>query len=223
MTWKLALQAVIKFALGLAAMGALVFLPAGSFAYWQAWLLLGAVFLPMLLVGAWLAATNPQLLQKRLQAKEQRAEQSLVIACSALMFTAGFALAGLGFRLGWPLLPGWVSWGAAAALLAAFGLYARVLRENAYLSRTVEVQQGQWVIDTGPYRVVRHPMYSATILLFLCMPLVLGSPVCLAVFLAYPALLCRRIQNEEALLEQELEGYAAYKRRVKYKLLPFVW
>lgn len=223
MTKKLLGQALGKFALGVLALGMLLFLPAGTFAYWQGWLLMGILFVPMFAAGIVLMVKNPALLEKRLKAKEEQKEQSAVIKLSGLMFAVGFALAGLGVRLGWPMLPEWASWVAAAVFLLAYGLYAEVLRENVYLSRTVEVQQGQKVIDTGLYGVVRHPMYSTTVLLFLSMPLVLGSPFSFAVFLLYPFLLVKRIQNEETVLEKGLEGYAAYKEKVKYRLIPFVW
>lgn len=216
-------QAVCKFAAGAVLVGALLFLSAGTWRWPNGWLLMGILFVPMFFAGIVLMFKNPELLRSRLNAKEKQPEQSLVVKLSGLMFVLGFAAAGLGFRFGWNILPEWVSWAAAAVFLSSYILYAEVLRENTYLSRTVEVQEGQKVIDTGLYGVVRHPMYAATLLLFLSMPLVLGSPISFAVFLAYPAIIAKRIRNEEEVLERELEGYAAYKRRVKHKVIPFVW
>ena len=223
MDGKLFGQAMAKFACGLLLVGLLLFLPAGTFDFWQAWLLLGILFIPMFLAGIVMMAKSPDLLRKRLNAKEEQAEQKTVIALSALMFLAAFVLAGLNRRFGWIVLPDWVSWAAAGLFLLAYGLYAEVLRENAYLSRTIEVQENQKVIDTGLYGVVRHPMYMTTLLLFLAMPLVLGSVISFAVMLLYLPLIAKRIRNEEAVLESGLEGYAAYKQRVRYKVIPFVW
>lgn len=223
MTSKLFFQAMAKFILGVLALGALVFLPAGTFHYPEAWLLMGILFVPMFIAGLVLMVKNPALLEKRLHAKEEQRAQSTVVKLSGLMFAAGFILAGLGVRFGWPMLPRWASWVAAAVFLVGYGLYAEVLRENVYLSRTVEVQEGQKVIDTGLYGLVRHPMYSATVLLFLSMPLVLGSGWSFLVFLMYPFLIAQRIRNEEQVLEKGLEGYADYKKKVKYRLIPFIW
>lgn len=223
MTKKLFFEAIGKFLLGAAAVGLLIFLPAGTVQIWQAWLLMGILFVPMFCAGLVMMARSPALLRKRLKAREGQKEQRAVIRLSGLLFALGFAAAGLSFRLGWPILPGWVSWAGAALFLLSYLLYGEVLRENAYLSRVVEVQQGQKVIDTGLYALVRHPMYSATILLFLSMPLVLGCPVSLALFLFYPALLLRRIRQEEALLERELKGYREYQQKVPYRLIPFLW
>lgn len=223
MTRGLFCQAIVKFILGAAAVGALLFLPAGSLRYWNAWLLMGILFLPMFFGGIVLMFKNPALLRKRLNARERQAEQGLVIKLSGLMFLLGFAAAGFGFRFAWAVLPDWVSWAGAVLFLLSYLLYAEVLRENTYLSRTIEVQKGQKVIDTGLYGIVRHPMYSATVVLFLSMPLVLGSAVSFAVFLAYPLILAKRIRNEEAVLTRDLEGYAAYKEKVRYRLIPFVW
>lgn len=223
MTGTLFAQALLKFTLGALLVGALIFLPAGTLQYWNGWLLMAILFLPMFCAGIAMMLKNPALLQKRLNVRERQAEQGEVIKLSGLMFVLGFVLAGLNFRFRWLLLPDWVSWAAAAVFLLAYLLYAEVLRENAYLSRTVEVQEGQKVIDTGLYGVVRHPMYAATLLLFLSIPLVLGSPVSFAVFLAYPLLIAKRIRNEEQVLEQGLAGYADYKRRVKYRLIPHLW
>lgn len=216
-------QAVFKFLLGVAAVGVLIFLPAGTLHYPNGWLLMGVLFVPMFLAGIIMMIKNPALLQKRLNAREKQPEQGLVIKLGGLMFITGFVLAGLSFRFGWVMLPGAVSWVGAALFLLSYLMYGEVLRENTYLSRTVEVQQGQRVIDTGLYGIVRHPMYSATVIMFLSMPLVLGSGLSFAVFLFYPLIIARRIVNEEALLERELEGYSEYKKKVRYKIIPFVW
>lgn len=208
---------------GLLTLSLLLFLPAGTLHYPAAWRLLGLLFVPMLIAGVVLFFKRPELLEKRLRSKEKLAAQGLVIRLSALMFILGFVLAALDFRFGWLPLSGWVSDAASIAFLLAYLLYAEVLRENAWVSRTVEVHEGQKVVDTGLYGIVRHPMYSATILLFLSMPLVLGSAVALLAFLPYPLLLVLRIRSEEALLEKELAGYRAYKQRVKYRLIPFLW
>lgn len=201
----------------------LVFLPAGTLDYINGWMLLCTVFLPMLPAGIVLMIKNPKLLEKRLNAKENLGEQQLVIKLSALMFVIGFALAGLDFRFGWTRLPKYVPPLAAVLYLLGYLLYAQVLRENAYLSHTIEVQEGQTVVSTGLYGVVRHPMYSATLILFLCMPLILGSALSFLCFLAYPAIIVKRIQSEEALLVQELEEYAEYRQEVQYRLIPFIW
>ena len=220
---KLFGRAPCKFFSGLLLMGLLLFLPAGTFAWPEGWLLMGILFVPMFLAGLVMMAKSPELLRKRLNAKEEQGEQKQVIAWSGLMFLAAFVLAGLNFRFGWLVLPRWLVWTAAGLFLLAYLLYAEVLRENAWLSRTVEVQEGQKVIDTGLYGVVRHPMYAATVLLFLSMPLVLGSPLSFAVMLLYLPIIAKRIRNEEAVLEQGLEGYADYKKRVKYRLIPGIW
>jgi len=220
---KLFVQAIAKFLFGLLLVAALIFLPAGTLAYWQGWLLIGILFIPMFLAGLVMMKKSPELLRKRLNVKEQQAEQKTVILLSGLMFLAVFILAGLGFRFGWLVLPAWVSYAAAAVFLAAYALYAEVLRENVYLSRTVEVQEGQKVIDTGLYGIVRHPMYMTTLLLFLSMPLVLGSILSFAVTLLYIPIIAKRIRNEEQVLEDGLEGYKEYKERVRYKVIPFVW
>ena len=223
MSGKEFVQAMVKFMSGLLLVGALLFLPAGTWDYWQAWLLIGILFVPMFLAGLVLMKKNPELLRKRLNAKEEQAEQKTVIALSSLMFLAAFVLAGLNRRFGWCLLPGWASWAAVAVFLLAYALYAEVLRENAYLSRTIEVQEGQKVVDTGLYGIVRHPMYAVTLFLFLSMPLVLSSPISFAVMLVYIPIIVKRIRNEEAVLEAGLDGYAEYKRRVKYRLVPGLW
>lgn len=223
MTKELFFQAMLKFALGVIVIAILIFLPAGTFDYWNAWLFMGILFVPMFFAGVVMMFKNPELLKKRLNSKEQQAEQSLVIKLSGLMFILGFVIAGFNFRFAWIMMPDWVSWVGAAVFFVSYLLYAEVLRENTYLSRTVEVWQGQKVIDTGLYGIVRHPMYSATIILFLSMPVVLGSVLSFVVFLAYPVIIARRIRNEEDVLEKGLDGYAAYKKKVKYKIIPFVW
>lgn len=223
MTAKLFIQAIAKFLLGVALVGALIFLPAGTFSYAYGWLLMGILFVPMFVAGLVMMAKNPELLQKRLNAKEKLEEQSLVVKLSGLMFLVGFVLAGLGVRFGWYVLPRYAVIIGAVVFLTAYVLYAEVLRENTYLSRTIEVQENQKVIDTGLYGIVRHPMYSATLLLFLSMPIVLGSVYAFLVFLAYPFIIAKRIKSEEEFLEKELKGYSEYKQKVKYRLIPFIW
>lgn len=223
MNAKLFVRAVGKFLAGLLLVGILLFLPAGSFAFWQAWLLIGILFGPMFIVGLIMMKKNPSLLQKRLNAKEEQDEQKEVILLSGLMFSAAFVTAGLNFRFSWIVLPDWVSYAAAAVFLLAYALYAEVLKENTYLSRTVEVQENQKVIDTGLYGIVRHPMYMSTLFLFLSMPLVLGSVISFVIMLFYIPIIAKRIANEERVLEKGLEGYVDYQKRVKYKVIPFVW
>ena len=223
MDTKLISQAIGKYLSGLLIVGLLLFLPAGTFAFWQAWLLIGILFIPMLIAGLIMMMKSPGLLRKRLDAREEESEQKAVIALSGLMFLAAFVVAGLNFSFKWIVLPHWVSWAAAVVFLLAYALYAEVLRENVWLSRTVEVQGNQKVIDTGLYDVVRHPMYMSTLLLFLAMPLELGSVLSFAIMLAYIPIIAKRIRNEEKVLESGLEGYAEYKRRVRYKVIPLVW
>ena len=223
MTKELFFQAILKFFAGVVLLGLLIFVPAGTLYYWNAWLLMGILFVPMFFAGIIMMFRDPDLLKKRLNAKEKEAEQSLVIKLSGLLFVLGFVAAGLDFRFEWIVLPKWVSWAAAGIFLSSYLLFAEVLRENAYLSRTIEVQENQTVVDTGLYGVVRHPMYSATIILFLCMPLVLGSLISFVFFLMYPAIISKRIRNEEMVLEEGLAGYAEYKKKVKYKVIPFLW
>lgn len=223
MTIKLFIQAIIKFLLGVVLVGLLIFLPAGTFSFANGWLLMGILFVPMLLAGIVMMFKNPALLQKRLDAKEKQKEQSIVVKLSGLMFLAGFIFAGLGFRLNWYTLPDGVVIGAAVVFIVAYILYAEVLRENTYLSRTIEVQENQKVIDTGLYGIVRHPMYSVTLLLFLSIPIVLGSVYSFLIFLVYPFIIAKRIKGEEEFLEKELVGYREYKQKVKYRLIPFVW
>ena len=220
---KLFFSALLKFTSGLLLVMLLLFLPAGSFAFWQGWLLIGILFVPMFAAGLVMLAKNPELLRRRLNMREEQGEQRQVIAGSALLFLAVFVLAGLNFRFGWLLLPRWLNWAAALLFLLAYLLYAEVLRENVWLSRTIEVQEHQTVVDTGLYGIVRHPMYAVTVLLFLSMPLVLGSPLSFALMLLYLPLIAKRIRNEEAVLEQGLAGYADYKKRVKYRLIPGIW
>lgn len=223
MTKKLFIQAIAKFTLGVLLVGLLIFLPAGTLAFPNGWLFMGILFVPMFCAGIVMMVKNPELLKKRLDAREKQGEQQLVIKLSGLMFLAGFITAGLNFRFGWYMLPDGVVIGAAVVFLAAYVLYAEVLRENTYLSRTIEVQENQKVIDTGLYGIVRHPMYSATLLLFLSMPLILGSVISFVIFLAYPLIIVKRLRNEEQVLAQELDGYAEYMKKVKYRLIPLVW
>jgi protein-S-isoprenylcysteine O-methyltransferase Ste14 len=223
MDTKLFFQALIKFLLGAVIFGLLIFLPAGSLHYWQGWLLMGILFVPMFVAGLILMVKNPELLRKRLNAKEEEKEQKSVVALSGMMFVAAFVVAGLNWRFQWIVLPDWSVWLAAALFLFGYVLYAEVLRENTYLSRTVEVQEDQKVIDTGLYGIVRHPMYTATIILFLTMPLVLASPISFLIMLLYIPLIAKRIRNEEVVLEKGLKGYREYKQRVKYKVFPYIW
>ena len=223
MTVKLFVGAILKFVLGVALVGVLIFLPAGTLAFFNGWLLMGILFVPMFCAGIVMMIKNPELLKSRLDAKEQQKDQSMVVKLSGLMFLAGFIVAGLGFRFGWFTLPKGVAIGGAVIFLAGYILYAEVLRENTYLSRTIRVQENQKVIDTGLYGMVRHPMYSVTLLLFLAMPIVLGSIYSFIIFLVYPFIIARRIKGEEEFLEKELDGYREYKQKVKYRLIPFVW
>ncbi|MBQ2930323.1 MAG: isoprenylcysteine carboxylmethyltransferase family protein [Clostridia bacterium] len=223
MNTKLFLSAIAKFAAGVILIGALLFLPAGTLHYPQGWLLMGILFIPMFLAGLVMMAKNPALLKSRLNAKEKEREQSLVVKLSGLMFLVGFILAGLSFRFGWLMLPRWVTWLGAALFLASYALYAEVLRENTWLSRTIEVQEGQTVVSTGLYGIVRHPMYAVTLVLFVSMPLVLGSALAFAVFLAYPFIISKRIRNEEEVLARDLPGYPEYMQKVRWRLFPFVW
>ena len=216
-------QALAKFFLGVIVLGVLLFLPAGSLHYWQAWLLMGILFVPMFVAGLVMTAKNPDLLRKRLNAKEQEAEQRTVVKLSGLLFTVAFVVAGLNWRFGWWVLPDWAVWVAAGLFLGSYLLYAEVLRENTYLSRTIEVQENQKVIDTGLYGVVRHPMYMATTILFLAMPLVLASLFSFIIMLGYIPVIAKRIKNEEKVLEEGLEGYPEYKKKVKYRILPYLW
>lgn len=223
MSLKLFIEAIVKFSLGVILVGLFIFLPAGTLNYFGGWLLMGVLFIPMFFAGIVMMIKNPDLLRSRLDAKEKQKEQSIVVKLSGLMFLSGFVVAGLGVRFDWYMLPVGAQIAAAAAFIIAYLLYAEILRENAYLSRTIKVQEGQKVIDTGLYGIVRHPMYSATLLLFLSMPLVLGSVFSFFIFLAYPFIIAMRIKSEEEFLEKELKGYIEYKQKVKYRLIPFVW
>ena len=223
MNKKLFVNGIVKFLSGLILVGLPLFLSAGSFAYWNAWLFMGILFIPMFIAGLILTKKNPYLLEKRLNAKEEQSEQKTVIALSGIMFLVGFVVAGLDYRFQWIKLPEWLVIVGAVVFLIAYGLYAEVLRENTYLSRTIEVQENQKVIDTGLYGIVRHPMYAVTVILFLSMPIVLGSVISFMVFLAYPFIIAGRIKNEEKVLEEGLAGYKEYKQKVKYRLIPFIW
>ena len=223
MNLKLFVQAILKFLLGVVLVGVLIFLPAGTLLYTYGWILMAILFLPMFIAGFVMMAKNPELLKKRLNAKEKLGEQQLVVKLSGLMFMTGFIVAGLGVRYGWYTLPLGAVIVGAVLFLIAYAVYAEVLRENTYLSRTIETQENQKVIDTGLYGIVRHPMYSATLLLFLAMPIVLGSLYAFVIFLSYPFIIAKRIKSEEEFLERELAGYAEYKQKVKYRLIPFIW
>ena len=220
---KLMASAGIKLLMGLVLVGLLLFLPAGTMDYPHGWLFIAVLFVPMTIAGVVMALRSPALLKKRLNTKEKEAEQRIVVVMSGIMFIAAFVVAGFNYRYSWSVMPSWAVWCAAVLFLFSYIIYAEVLRENAYLSRTIEVQEGQTVIDTGLYGIVRHPMYSATILLFLSMPLVLGSLPSFVIMLAYIPLIAKRVRNEEKVLLEGLDGYAAYCSKVKYRLLPFVW
>lgn len=220
---KLLINALLKWVSGVLVMMLLLFLPAGTWNYPGGWRLCTLLFLPMAILGIVLYWKAPDLLKKRLYTRETDKAQQVVIALSSLLFVVVFASAGLDYRYGWTTVPGWLVWLASIILLASYGLFAEVMRENAYLSRTVEIQEHQTVVDTGLYGIVRHPMYAATILLFCAMPLVLGSWISFALMLLYPAILVRRIQSEEKILLEGLEGYADYRQRVRYRLIPFLW
>lgn len=224
MNIKLFLQAIIKFLLGVLIIGILLFIPAGTIEYWNAWLFMGLLFIPMFIVGIIMMIKNPDLLRKRLNAKENEKTQKIVIVISGIMFILGFVCAGLNFRYNWITLPNIVIIISSIVFVIAYILYGEVLRENAYLSRTIEVQENQKVIDTGLYRIVRHPMYAVTLLLFLSIPLILGSIISFFIFLIYPIIIsAKRIKNEEEVLEKNLEGYKEYKNKIKYKMIPFIW
>lgn len=220
---KLMASAGVKLLMGLVLVGLLIFLPAGTLCFFNGWLLVAVLFVPMLIAGVVMAVCSPRLLKKRLNTKEKESEQKSVVAMSGIMFIAAFVVAGLNYRYVWTVMPSWAVWSAVALFLLSYAMYAEVMRENAYLSRTIEVQEGQTVIETGLYGIVRHPMYSATILLFLSMPLVLGSLPSFVIMLVYIPLIVKRIKNEEKVLLAGLDGYEAYCGKVKYRLLPFVW
>ena len=223
MSINLFFQAIIKFLFGVVIIGLLLFIPAGTINYWNAWLFMGLLFIPMFIVGIIMMIKNPDLLRKRLNAKENEKTQKIVIAISGIMFILGFVCAGLNFRYSWITLPNIVIIISSIVFAIAYILYGEVLRENAYLSRTIEVQENQKVIDTGLYGIVRHPMYAVTLLLFLSIPLILGSIISFLVFLIYPIIIAKRIKNEEEVLEKNLKGYKEYKNKVKYKMIPFIW
>ena len=220
---KLLIEALAKFACGLIMVSLLIFLPAGTFCYTYGWLLIGLLFGPMLIAGVVMLVKSPEFMKKRLDAKEKQGTQKGVVAFSGLMFIIGFVVAGLDFRFGWSAMPTWVVITSSVLFLVAYALYAEVMRENAYLSRTIRVEEGQTVVDTGMYGIVRHPMYAVTILLFLMIPLTLGSWYALIAFGFYPALIVFRLKDEEELLTWELPGYAEYKQKVKYRIIPFIW
>ena len=223
MNIKLFFEAIIKIILGILLIGVLIFLPANTINYWNGWLLMGLLFIPMFIAGIIMMIKSPDLLKKRLKAKENEEEQKIVILLSLLMFVAGFIIAGLNYRYNWTVMPNWVVVVSSVIFVFSYILYAEVLRENQYLSRVIEVQENQKVVVTGLYGIVRHPMYAATIFLFLSMPLILGSLYSFAIFLVYPIIIAKRIKNEEEVLEKELEGYKEYKTKVKYKMIPFIW
>ena len=223
MSYKLFFQAITKFLIGALLVGALIFVPAGTIKFLNGWIFMGVLFVPMFIFGIYLMFKNPDLLKRRLNAKEKEGEQKTVIALSGLMFIAGFVIAGLNYRFAWVVLPNIVTIIASIVFVISYILYAEVLRENAYLLRTIEVEKGQKVVDTGMYGIVRHPMYIVTILLFLSIPLILGSIISFVIFLMYPFIIIKRIKNEEKVLERDLEGYIEYEKKVKYRLIPFIW
>ena len=223
MSLKLFCSAILKFTLGVLLVGLLIFLPAGDLNFINGWILMGILFVPMFIAGIVMMIKNPALLEKRLNVKEKQGEQQLVVKLSGLMFIVGFVVAGLAHRFMWLELPTWVTIVGVVLFLASYLLYAEVLRENTYLSRTIEVQEGQKVVSTGLYGIVRHPMYAVTLVLFISMPLVLGSLISLVVFLAYPFIIAKRIKNEEKVLVEGLDGYDEYTKKVKYRLIPFIW
>ena len=223
MSKKLFFEAIFKFLLGIILVGVLVFLPAGTLKFVNGWIFMGVLFVPMFIAGIIMMIKNPKLLARRLDAKEKQKEQGIVIKLSGLMFIAGFVLAGLDFRFNWIKIPMWISYVASGLFILSYVMFGFVLKQNAYLSRTIKVEENQSVVDTGLYGIVRHPMYSATLILFLSMPLILGSIISFFVFLLYPVLIIVRIINEEKVLEKELKGYVEYKKKVKYRLIPFIW
>ncbi len=223
MNIKLFISAITKFLLGFILVALLIFLPAGTIYFFNGWLLITILFAPMFLAGIVMMIKSPELLKKRLDAKEKQSEQDVIVKLSGLMFIAGFIIAGLGHRFQWYILPNYIVIGASVIFIVSYILYAEVLRENAYLSRTIEVQENQKVIDTGLYGIVRHPMYFATVLLFLSIPLVLGSIYSFLIFLVYPFIIAKRIKYEEKFLEKELNGYSEYKKKVKYRMIPLIW
>ena len=223
MNIKLFIEALLKFLLGLILVGLIIFIPANTIKYWNGWLLIGLLFIPMFIAGIVMMVKSPNLLRSRIDAKEKESEQRLVVALSGLMFLIGFIIAGLNYRFNWIQLPNSIVIVASVIFLLSYVIYGEVLRENVFLSRTIEVQKEQKVIDTGLYGIVRHPMYLITLFLFLSMPLILGSLISFLIFLIYPFIIVKRINNEEKVLEKELTGYTEYKKKVKYKLIPFIW
>ena len=223
MSVKLFIQAIIKYIFGVLIVGCLLFIPANTFKYWNGWLFMGLLFVPMFIAGIVLMIKNPELLRRRLNIKEKENEQKWVVAISGLMFISGFIIAGLNYRFKWTELPNTVVIISSILFIISYILYAEVLRENTFLSRTIEVEKDQKIVDTGFYGVVRHPMYSITILLFLSIPFILGSIITFLIFLIYPIIIVIRIKNEEKVLENDLKGYKEYKKKVKYKLIPYIW
>lgn len=223
MTKELFLQAIIKFISGIILMGLLLFVPAGTIHYPNGWILMAILFIPMFIAGIIMMIYNPELLKKRLNAKEEQNDQKTVIALSGIMFLAAFITAGLNFRFNWMHFPKWVVYLGIVLFLASYAMFGEVLRENTYLSRTVEVQENQKVVDTGLYGIIRHPMYSATLILFLSMGLVLDSPISFLILLVYIPIIAKRIKNEEEVLEEGLKGYKEYKQKVKNKVIPYIW
>lgn len=220
---SLALRASTKYMFGVVIVAILIFLPAGSLCYWQGWLFMATLFVPILVAGVVMLVKSPSLLESRLKAKEGQREQDVVVKLSGLLFVAAFVVAGFNWRYAWLVLPDWIVWSAAVVFILCYLLYAEVMRENAYLSRTIEVQEGQRVVDTGLYGVVRHPMYTATTLLFLAMPLVLASPISSLIMLLYIPLIIKRINHEERFLKANLSGYVEYTKRIRYRLIPYIW
>lgn len=223
MNIELFFQAITKFILGILITGLLLFVPANTINYWNGWLFMGLLFIPMFIVGIIMMIKSPELLRKRLNVKENEKEQQQVVLFSGLMFLIGFIIAGLNYRYGWTIIPNHIVSVSSIIFIISYIMYAEVLRENAYLSRTIEVEENQKVIDTRMYGIVRHPMYAATILMFLSIPLILGSVISFVIFLVYPFMINKRIKNEEKMLEKELVGYSDYKKKVKYKIIPFIW
>jgi len=223
MKLKLLMQTIFKFVFGIVFFGALLFWPAGTLNFYNAWLFMGLLFIPMFILGIVLFVKNPELLEKRIKGKEKENTQKIVVLLTLIMFIAGFVVAGFDFKYGWTTLPNWAVIIGSIILVVSYAVYAEVMRENTYLSRNVEVQENQKVIDTGLYGIVRHPMYMATTFLFMSFPIVLGSLISFIIFLPLPILLAKRIKNEEEVLEKGLEGYKEYKQKVKYKMIPFIW
>ena len=223
MNVKLLVKALVRFIFGVVICAVLLFVPVGTLNYPNAWLFLALLFIPIFLEGVILFIKNPDLLEKRMNLKEKQKVQKKVIGFTALIFILGFVVTSLDFKYGWSEMTKYEIIEASILFLFGYGMYMEVIRENKFLSRTIEVQEGQKVIDTGLYAMVRHPMYLASILMFLAMPLVLGSKIGFLIFALYPFALVKRIKNEEEVLEKELDGYTEYKKKVKYRLIPYVW